>query len=378
MWNSQQQQQQSIPTSTSPTSSTTSSLPYQKALLFLAHQGMSQPEGWRKWRSQLPDGEDKLLFFVIMPPKEKNQLGFIRLFPCCLTEWAHESLVYVEQRGLQDILKYDSKQRIQQVYFLCGKTVPTKSAEFVYKLPCGTYWDWLPTPIGIGGNSFSRGTQWKSYNRTDANTVAQFDFSDPTFQQFDQMISGYYLDIEEEVELFGKTRSSIQEACKTEVDALEEDKGTEKLKKAICHTYDYYLNLLDRYVNFLKGATFPVRVGTCPDEFWIHSVLEMSEPRVPYKMGGLQTSMMNLKKVHAKKPIFHPMSPIEWASWESEYACYGRSGVPSFHSLHSELVEAAVDNVPFYRKVSKDLKWKQTWDLDLDVSLDVSSDNKSL
>jgi hypothetical protein len=82
--------------------------------------------------------------------------------------------VFLEQEGLQSILKYDKDKSIQHVFFVSGDSIPIKSAHYVYHLPDLTFLLMDRSAKNAGPFLFAGGIQWKAYSREDMEYIATF------------------------------------------------------------------------------------------------------------------------------------------------------------------------------------------------------------
>jgi hypothetical protein len=307
------------------------------AILFLAHNGISQPQWWRDWRRKLSNGESKILFFGIMPQEEK---GWIRIAPSFSTKWCDKSLVLIEQLGLQELLKQDPSRNIQHIFFVSGDTVPIASAEEIYQLPDDT---WLSKLPAYGAKSpsmpFRLATQWKSYSRPDAEYIASYNMKGD-IQGLDDLNKG---NREEADEIRDVTNWQITQFQKKQVSAKE------KGNLPLANSYEFAIRTLQRELDRLdnKSTTYSYPYG-CPDEFWIPSILKAHESEIQDR------PVMGLYKPGVYSSWNSP-SPVDWRSWEERY---GHSPADSF-GLADQLSRNC--DALFFRKITSTVPYEKVW-----------------
>lgn len=106
------------------------------AILFLAPNGIAQPQWWQDWRvdSQV---EKQILFYILTDNSENipknNQWKVILLSFRPL--WCDLTQVFALKRGIEVVLQDDKKEEIQCIYFVSGQEVPVISADRLYQQP---------------------------------------------------------------------------------------------------------------------------------------------------------------------------------------------------------------------------------------------------
>jgi hypothetical protein len=225
-----------------------------------------------------------------------------------------------------------------------------QSAKTIYGLPDKTLAEPLVEPFARSTKHyhFQVWPQWKAYSRSDAEKVALFNFRRPDFVEFDLANHGSQSETtEENIEI-------NRDFMKPKVDQILKD-AERKGEVARMASAKFLLNLLDRELDRIRNSKSSPHVYpyACPDEFWIPTILQISNlTNTPY---------MRLAKP-GTLPMIRVPSPIEWKSWEERFASHTRSEQPSFN-LQEQLRQACKNDALFFRKISKQLPPKQTWDL---------------
>lgn len=315
----------------------------QVAILFLAHNGIMQPDvwrEWREWRDELQDGQDKILFYGILPEDENDWIR-VKGVDIKNTGWCTPSLVYAEQQGLRQILEEDKEKRIKLIFFVSGDSIPILDADTVYKFPDKTFWSHSEN---LDGNNtkeyeFKHTRQWKSYNRKDAEKIAQFDFTDSKFQKLDLVNRAKTNRTREK-----KIQSLLQERKKY-MDIENNARMEQKEVKA--NKYEFIVSLINlqlvRIRALEEGLPIYYYISACPDEFWIPSVLQKPDA---------EHDIVTFSKT--SDSWYPPVSPITWNSWHKEYEANPNSYLSKF-DLKSEILRAYHAQVPFFRKIARDL-----------------------
>jgi hypothetical protein len=99
------------------------------AIFFLAHDGISLPQTWNRWRGKFTD---QVIFYAMAP---RTYEGFKPLKVEPYTAWCHPSLVHAYINGLKQILADDLKKEISMIYFASGAEAPIRKVEFFLSLP---------------------------------------------------------------------------------------------------------------------------------------------------------------------------------------------------------------------------------------------------
>jgi len=103
-------------------------------VLFLAHDGVANPDLWLSWRASEAEHEPSLLFFVLRNEEVRYKSRFADDFDTGIrvpTEWGHRSLVDACTEGFRHCFAADDA--IEQVFLVCGTSVPLQSPSFLFR-----------------------------------------------------------------------------------------------------------------------------------------------------------------------------------------------------------------------------------------------------
>jgi hypothetical protein len=316
----------------------------QIALLFFANQGIRRPETWIHWRDELKDGSNKILFFALVEESIPLAKPWIRINIQGKTAWCDPSLVQVEIQGLAFILKYDKQKQIACTYLLSGADIPIRSAEYLYNLPDRTRLCQYPTQFRGELVPLHSASQWKSLIRKHMEAIVETSWS--TLSKFDGALHKR-VNVKQEKdmdELFIQFAKELQRYSKD---------------KALRNRYAFFQTLVERDLQRLqakKTETSSDYNQSCPDEFYIPSFIVNTMSPADYD----NTCISDYYK---PKPmiIYVPVrSPVEWGSWEQEYA-------DDSEGTHSISLQKAIEkacrgqNTVFFRKVTSDIPLHEPW-----------------
>lgn len=163
------------------------------AILFLAHDGVANPELWEEWR-----GNDRRIHFVVVcnaQPRYDNP--FTRTHDAGIripTRWGTRSLVDAALAGMRYCMERDPS--IGVVYMVCGLTVPLKSpSSFFRQHACmsGEVFRPFTSNIQIGEGDavrLSRGQLFRPHSQFIALTRRHIDHLRRHHDRLEAMIRG--------------------------------------------------------------------------------------------------------------------------------------------------------------------------------------------
>ena len=108
------------------------------AILFLAHNGVTQPELWEDWKAEV--SPKKIQFFVHANEGVELKDPFVckynippkyRIYK---TKWCDSSLVWAFQTSIQYILEL-YKEELSVIYFVSGDAIPIRPSSHLIQLP---------------------------------------------------------------------------------------------------------------------------------------------------------------------------------------------------------------------------------------------------
>ena len=168
----------------------------QVVIMFLAHDGVKQPDMWEAWRKTCqkqvqfivhanPDTDDKNAFakqYGIFPTSK-------RVYP---TRWADPSLVFATQVLIREAVARFPKA--EMFYLVSGADIPIRPVEFLLKLETVCRMQCLPGKTVFSKlkkqeqkqivptkkwriSDFIEHPQWIALNHIGAQTIASFDFT---------------------------------------------------------------------------------------------------------------------------------------------------------------------------------------------------------
>lgn len=305
------------------------------ALFFLAHDGISLPATWNRWRAKAPD---KIVFYAMSPKKYE---GFKSLEPYSKTAWCHPSLVYAYLNGLKQILKDDEKKEIAVIYLVSGTDIPIRSAEFLLSLrpktricPAGTAELRLDTEKTQRVDLMH---QWFAITRSDAEKL-----SSTTEAQFIPLMKFYQASIEKPSEEIFQTANKL---WLTNLEKLQNQHKDEKKKAGYLNTLNFYHSLV---TNRLKQNILETP-RICPDEYW-----------PLYLMKDLKISPENDCTTGIFKPVkdvvkFGPLpNPVTWNSPTNDVYALKSNDPGSRNVYFKDVIQDTLPRWPnaiFFRKV---------------------------
>jgi len=109
-------------------------------ILFLAHDGVSQPDVWESWRSySLQSTSDNILFYVHSPissPEYCKEFCDKYRLPISFgeTRWCQVSLVFEFLRALESIVgKHNKTSASCKIYLVSGNDIPIKNGSLLFE-----------------------------------------------------------------------------------------------------------------------------------------------------------------------------------------------------------------------------------------------------
>lgn len=285
----------------------------QIALLFLAHNGIAQPDVWLEQREELKDGDKKILFFALTPPSKREE-GWtaINLGP---TKWCDASLVFALQDGIRYILKHDPEEQIRCIYFLPGQDLPLVSAASLYATDDGDKFCFGPK-LQVGKFDWVKElSPWGAYSRKDAQIIANAEFkSIAKVYNKEFLVQG---DVAEAKKLLSK-RLGYK-------DDMEQPDQSEADRALLRYYYDQTLGQLERLSK--ESKSYPV-YNKCPDQVWPSIALQLdtkSDFGEFDNPGRKKTERCTHLEFKPRSSLLHyTPSPHEWQSWDAEIATRGK------------------------------------------------------
>lgn len=114
------------------------------AILFLAHNGINNPDLWDRWRRE--NASVKVKFYVFVNPDVPlpSSWNKYRLDTVMETAWCDRSIVYATQAAIAEILRKSA--HVSVIYLVSGADVPVQPVKKVYNEPDATYMLLNPWP----------------------------------------------------------------------------------------------------------------------------------------------------------------------------------------------------------------------------------------
>jgi len=162
-------------------------------ILFLAHEGVTQPDWWNKWRA-FTVFKDRIHFVVHAPKDAKygkdfcdiNSIGFFD----SNTKWAHPSIVRVYLECLEVIINDDKLNNNSIIYLVSGYCIPIQPSYNLFSNKIKTPMSTTEKNINYKKSVFCKtefsvdkpSKQWNSLSINDAKIICKYSKTDDYFK----------------------------------------------------------------------------------------------------------------------------------------------------------------------------------------------------
>jgi hypothetical protein len=164
-------------------------------ILFLAHEGVTQPDWWNKWRA-FTVFKDRIHFVVHAPKDAKygkdfcdiNSIGFFD----SNTKWAHPSIVRVYLECLEVIINDDKLNNNSIIYLVSGYCIPIQPSYNLFSNKIKTPMSTTEKNINYKKSVFCKtefsvdkpSKQWNSLSINDAKIICKYSKTDDYFKNY--------------------------------------------------------------------------------------------------------------------------------------------------------------------------------------------------
>ena len=157
--------------------------PRKVAIVFLAHEGITQPNVWKLWHDMCTY-KDYLYYFVHCPEHYRPADPLFNWIPIPFgeTKWCQSSIVYEHLRALKmsihaiSQVPHSEEDPIQCLYcMISGADIPIRSADFLFEC---VYKNRINFTGGRGYKSIISHTQWMILAHQEANLITYYSLND--------------------------------------------------------------------------------------------------------------------------------------------------------------------------------------------------------